>query len=93
LSFNSFSTALPVGFANLTDLISLNLSSAGFTGQIPNDISKLTKLVSLDLSALSFPGSPALKLKKPNFATLVQNLTHLTELLLDGVNISAHGND
>jgi Leucine-rich repeat (LRR) protein len=69
------------------------LSSAGFTGQIPNDISKLTKLVSLDLSALSFPGSPALKLKKPNFATLVQNLTHLTELLLDGVNISAHGND
>ncbi|KAL9336946.1 hypothetical protein Peur_071434 [Populus x canadensis] len=93
LSFNSFSTALPVGFANLTDLISLNLSTAGFTGQIPNDISKLTKLVSLDLSALSFPGSPALKLEQPNFATLVQNLTHLTELLLDGVNISAHGND
>lgn len=93
LSFNSFSTALPVGFANLTDLISLNLSNAGFTGQIPNDFSKLTKLVSLDLSALSFPGSPALKLEQPNFATLVQNLTHLTELLLDGVNISAHGND
>ncbi|KAL3569769.1 hypothetical protein D5086_029659 [Populus alba] len=93
LSFNSFDTALPVGFANLKDLISLNLSSAGFTGQIPNDFSKLTKLVSLDLSALSFPGGPALKLEKPNFATLVQNLTHLTELLLDGVNISAHGND
>ncbi|XP_011046863.1 PREDICTED: receptor-like protein 12 [Populus euphratica] len=93
LSFNSFSTALPVGFANLTDLISLNLFSAGFTGQIPNGFSKLTRLVSLDLSALSFPGSRALKLEKPNFATLVQNLTHLTELLLDGVNISAHGND
>ncbi|KAJ6865339.1 hypothetical protein NC651_035805 [Populus alba x Populus x berolinensis] len=93
LSFNSFDTALPVGFANLTDLISLNLSTAGFTGQIPNDFSKLTRLVSLDLSALYFPGSPALKLEKPNFATLVQNLTHLTELLLDGVNISAHGND
>ncbi|KAH8484619.1 hypothetical protein H0E87_026392 [Populus deltoides] len=93
LSFNSFSTALPVGFANLTDLISLNLSSAGFTGQIPNDISKLTKLVSLDLSANSFLGGPPLKLEQPNLATLVQNLTHLTELLLDGVNISAHGND
>jgi Leucine-rich repeat (LRR) protein len=93
LSFNRFSTALPVGFANLTDLISLNLSNAGFTGQIPNDISKLTKLVSLDLSADSFPGGPALKLEKPNFATLVQNLIHLTELLLDGVNISANGND
>ncbi|KAH8484621.1 hypothetical protein H0E87_026393 [Populus deltoides] len=93
LSFNIFSTALPVGFANLTDLISLNLSSAGFTGQIPIEISKLTRLVSLDLSTNCFPGSPALKLEKPNFATLVQNLTHLTELLLDGVNISAHGND
>ncbi|KAG6744275.1 hypothetical protein POTOM_052991 [Populus tomentosa] len=93
LSSNSFSTALPVGFANLTDLISLNLSNAGFTGQIPIEILKLTRLVSLDLSALSFPGGPALKLEKPNFATMVQNLTHLTELLLDGVNISAHGND
>ncbi|KAJ6865330.1 hypothetical protein NC651_035799 [Populus alba x Populus x berolinensis] len=93
LAFNSFDTALPVGFANLTDLISLNLSRAGFTGQIPNDFSKLTKLVSLDLSAIFFLGGPPLKLEKPNFATLVQNLTHLTELLLDGVNISAHGND
>ncbi|XP_061954830.1 receptor like protein 22-like [Populus nigra] len=93
LSFNRFSTALPVGFANLTDLISLNLSNAGFTGQIPIEISKLTRLVSLDLSDFSFLGGPALKLEKPNFATLVQNLTHLTELLLDGVNISAHGND
>ncbi|KAL9374382.1 hypothetical protein Peur_034002 [Populus x canadensis] len=93
LSANSFSTALPVGFANLTDLISLNLSNAGFIGQIPNDFSKLTKLVSLDFSTIPFFGGPALKLEKPNFATLVQNLTHLTELLLDGVNISAHGND
>ncbi|KAJ6865335.1 hypothetical protein NC651_035803 [Populus alba x Populus x berolinensis] len=93
LSFNIFSTTLPVGFANLKDLISLNLSSAGFTGQIPNDFSKLTKLVSLDLSSIFFFGGPPLKLEKPNFATLIQNLTHLTELLLDGVNISAHGND
>jgi len=93
LSFNSFSTALPVGFANLTDLISLNLSNAGFIGQIPIEILKLTRLVSLDLSTNSFVGGPALKLEKPNFASLVQNLTHLTELLLDGVNISAHGND
>ncbi|KAL9374381.1 hypothetical protein Peur_034001 [Populus x canadensis] len=93
LSFNRFSTALPVGFANLTDLISLNLSNAGFTGQIPIEILKLTRLVSLDLSTVTFLAGPALKLEKPNFATLVQNLTHLTELLLDGVNISAHGND
>nr|TKR90256.1 hypothetical protein D5086_0000236360 [Populus alba] len=93
LSSNSFSSALPVGFANLTDLISLNLSSAGFTGQIPIEILKLTRLVSLDLSTNPFLVGPPLKLEKPNFATLVQNLTQLTELLLDGVNISAHGND
>ncbi|KAB5520050.1 hypothetical protein DKX38_024369 [Salix brachista] len=93
LSFNTFNTTLPVRFANLTDLISLNLSNAGFIGQIPNDISKLTKLVSLDLSTSSFLGGPALKIEKPNLATLVQNLAHLEELILDGVNISAQGND
>ncbi|KAB5520048.1 hypothetical protein DKX38_024367 [Salix brachista] len=89
----NFNTPLPVRFANLTDLISLNLSNAGFIGQIPNDISKLTKLVSLDLSTNYFLGGPALKLEKPNFATLVQNLTHLEELILDSVKISAQGND
>ncbi|KAF9665246.1 hypothetical protein SADUNF_Sadunf16G0102600 [Salix dunnii] len=93
LSSNSFNTTLPVRFASLTDLISLNLSSAGFIGQIPNDISKLTKLVSLDLSTNYFLGGPALELEKPNFATLVQNLAHLEELILDGVNISAQGSD
>ncbi|KAJ6303462.1 hypothetical protein OIU77_017359 [Salix suchowensis] len=93
LSVNSFSTPLPASFASLTDLISLNLSNAGFIGQIPNDISKLTKLVSLDLSTDYFLGGPALKLEKPNLATLVQNLAQLEELILDGVNISAQGTD
>ncbi|KAJ6755696.1 LEUCINE-RICH REPEAT RECEPTOR PROTEIN KINASE EMS1-LIKE [Salix purpurea] len=93
LSVNSFNTPLPASFANLTDLISLNLSNAGFIGQIPNDISKLTKLVSLDLSTNYFLGGPALKLEKPNLATLVQNLAQLEELILDGVNISAQGSD
>ncbi|KAJ6303461.1 hypothetical protein OIU77_017358 [Salix suchowensis] len=93
LSSNSFNTPLPVRFANLTDLISLNLSNAWFIGQIPNDISKLTKLVSLDLSSNSFLGGPALKLEKPNLATLVQNLAQLEELILDGVDISAQGSD
>ncbi|KAJ6778094.1 LEUCINE-RICH REPEAT RECEPTOR PROTEIN KINASE EMS1-LIKE-RELATED [Salix koriyanagi] len=93
LSFNSFNTTLPVRFATLTDLISLNLSSAGFIGQIPNDISKLTMLVSLDLSTNYFLEGPVLKLEKPNLATLVQNLAHLEELILDGVDISAQGSD
>ncbi|CAK7343840.1 unnamed protein product [Dovyalis caffra] len=93
LSFNNFNTTLPVRFANLKDLVSLNLSNAGFVGQIPIEISKLTRLVSLDLSTLYFPGVLSLKLEKPNLATLVQNLTQLTELHLDGVTISAHGKD
>ncbi|KAJ6755697.1 LEUCINE-RICH REPEAT RECEPTOR PROTEIN KINASE EMS1-LIKE [Salix purpurea] len=57
LSSNSFNTPLPVRFANLTDLISLNLSNAWFIGQIPNDISKLTKLT---FSADSFEGNQGL---------------------------------
>ncbi|KAJ6968949.1 hypothetical protein NC653_036810 [Populus alba x Populus x berolinensis] len=93
LSYNQLSGQIPQQLASMTFLSVLNLSYNRLVGQIPNDFSKLTKLVSLDLSALSFPGGPALKLEKPNFATLIQNLTHLTELLLDGVNISAHGND
>ncbi|KAJ6755698.1 LEUCINE-RICH REPEAT RECEPTOR PROTEIN KINASE EMS1-LIKE-RELATED [Salix purpurea] len=56
LSFNSFSTPLPASFANLTDLISLNLSTAGFIGQIPNDISKLTRLNLAQLEELILDG-------------------------------------
>ncbi|KAF2306445.1 hypothetical protein GH714_018161 [Hevea brasiliensis] len=94
LSFNDFKTSFPVGFANLTGLISLNLSNAGFMGQIPIEISIMTKLVSLDLSMLYYlPGVSSIKLEKPNFATLVHNLTQLRELNLDGVNISANGNE
>ncbi|KAJ9128927.1 hypothetical protein P3X46_034322 [Hevea brasiliensis] len=93
LSFNDFNTSFPAGFANLTGLISLNLSNAGFMGQIPIEISIMTKLVSLDLSMLYLPGVPSIKLEKPNFATLVQNLTQLRELRLDGVNISVNRNE
>ncbi|KAJ6316052.1 hypothetical protein OIU78_019351 [Salix suchowensis] len=56
LSVNSFNTTLPARFASLTDLISLNLSNAGFIGQIPNDISKLTKLNLAQLEELILDG-------------------------------------
>ncbi|KAF2306448.1 hypothetical protein GH714_018176 [Hevea brasiliensis] len=84
LSFNNFNTSFPAGFANLTRLISLNLSNAGFMGQIPIEISNITKLVTLDLSMLYYLGVRSLKLEKPNLATLVQSLTQLRELRLDG---------
>ncbi|XP_057998031.1 receptor-like protein 7 isoform X2 [Hevea brasiliensis] len=93
LSFNNFNTSFPAGFASLTRLISLNLSYAGFMGQIPIEISTMTKLVTLDLSMLYYRRVRSLKLEKPNLATLVQSLTQLRELRLDGVSISANGNE
>ncbi|KAI9153122.1 hypothetical protein LWI28_006164 [Acer negundo] len=95
LAFNKFnSTQIPSRLANLTNLKHLNLSYAGFAGQIPSEISGMTRLVTLDLSTKSFIGSLPLKLENPNLRVLVQNLSKLRELYLDGVNISSsHGNE
>ncbi|TYJ50965.1 hypothetical protein E1A91_A01G246500v1, partial [Gossypium mustelinum] len=92
LALNQFMTAFPTIFDKLENLRYLNLSEAGFTGQIPIEISRLTRLVTLDLSIDTLFGTP-LKLEKPNLKTLVQNLTKLRFLYLDGVNISATGNE
>ncbi|KAK8473915.1 hypothetical protein V6N13_149225 [Hibiscus sabdariffa] len=59
-------------------------NSNGFTGKIPVGISYLTKLVTLDLSQIS-------SLEMPNLKMVVQNLTGLKNLYLDGVNTSANG--
>ncbi|MBA0786407.1 hypothetical protein Gotri_026242, partial [Gossypium trilobum] len=92
LAYNKFKSAIPTAFDKLENLSYLNLSHADFEGQIPIEISRLTRLVTLDLSVLSFFSSP-LKLEKPNLEMLVQNLTKLRFLYLDGVNISATGNE
>ncbi|KAI7997076.1 Receptor-like protein 6 [Camellia lanceoleosa] len=90
LAYNNFNfTQVPPSFGNLTRLTHLNLSNANLAGQIPIVLSHMTKLVTLDLSTLYFPGAPSLKLENPNLLKLVQNLTGLKTLLLDGVNISA----
>ncbi|PSS34704.1 inactive leucine-rich repeat receptor-like protein kinase [Actinidia chinensis var. chinensis] len=92
LANNSFKFAqIPPSFGNLTSLRYLNLSMAGFNGQIPIELSLLTRLAVLDLSSLYFPGTPSLQLENPNLLTLLRNLNKLTELHLDGVNISAKG--
>ncbi|CAB4297857.1 unnamed protein product [Prunus armeniaca] len=94
---------IPSAIGRLTNLRYLNLSFNAYFGQIPIGISHLTKLVTLDLSenffieaqseSFSFgTQSENLKLKNPNLSMLIQNLTELTELYLDDVNISsAHG--
>ncbi|KAF2306446.1 hypothetical protein GH714_018167 [Hevea brasiliensis] len=76
-------------------VIGLNLSNESISGGIDKSvaISRKKKLVTLDLSMLYRPGVPSLKLEKPNFATLLQNLTQLGELRLDGVNACANGNE
>ncbi|KAL5539827.1 hypothetical protein UlMin_042294 [Ulmus minor] len=86
LSLNRFNSTIPARVGNLTTLNYLNLSNAGFMGQIPIDISHLTSLITLDLSV------SLLKLEKPSLFMLIQNLTKLEELYLDGVNMSSTRN-
>ncbi|XP_021891012.1 receptor-like protein 12 [Carica papaya] len=90
LSFNNFNRSqIPSQISKLGNLVYLNLSNAGFGGQIPIEISRLTRLASLDLS--NFFLGDSLVLQNPNLTMLVQNLSHLTELYLDGVRISERG--
>ncbi|KAK8563937.1 hypothetical protein V6N13_005843 [Hibiscus sabdariffa] len=94
LAYNTFIPEFPSGFGNLKNLSYLNLSNAGFTGQIPLGISHMTKLVTLDLSVrYLLTLRSLLKLEKPNLKMLVQNLTGLKNLYLDGINISANGKE
>ena len=62
----------------------LNLTSSFFAGNVPSEISQLSKLVSLDLS-----WNYMLRIETPSLKRLVQNLTHLTELVLNDVNMSS----
>ncbi|KAM4080578.1 hypothetical protein ACJW30_11G028100 [Castanea mollissima] len=69
------------GFANMTHL---NLTESYFAGNFPSEISHLSKLVSLDLSLNYY-----MRIETPSLKRVVQNLTHLTELVLDYVNMSS----
>ncbi|MFQ6652845.1 hypothetical protein Gotur_024525 [Gossypium turneri] len=92
LAYNTLSFSFPCGFDKLSNLRYLNLSNAGFTGQVPAEISRLTNLITLDLSVNLFL-SDGRQLEKPNLKMLVENLTRLRSLHLDGVKISARGNE
>uniref|UniRef100_A0A7N2LHQ8 Receptor-like protein 12 n=2 Tax=Quercus lobata TaxID=97700 RepID=A0A7N2LHQ8_QUELO len=89
------------GFANMTHLNLAGFSVAGssvsgpyipdfsipgssFAGNVPSEISHLSKLVSLDLSS-----NIDMRIETPNLKSLIQNLTHLTELVLYGIDMSS----
>ncbi|XP_027907881.1 receptor-like protein 7 [Vigna unguiculata] len=93
LAGNNFSSAIPSGFNKLENLTYLNLSWSGFEGQIPVEISQMTRLVTLDLSSFSSLTGHGLKLENPNLRKLVQNLTSIRQLYLDGVSISDAGHE
>ena len=62
----------------------LNLIGSSVVGNFPSEIFHLSKLVSLDLS-FNF----GMRIETPSLKRLVQNLTHLSELVLDYVNMSS----
>ena len=88
LAFNNINFVIPTKMINLKSLTSLNLSKTGFVGQIPMEIAQLTRLTILDLSSLYLLGGSALTLESPNMVKLVQNLSEVRELYLDGISLS-----
>ncbi|QHO07908.1 Receptor-like protein [Arachis hypogaea] len=94
LAINNFNSVIPAGFNKLKNLTYLNLSYAGFVGDIPVEISQLTRLVTLDISSsYSYFAQRQLRLKNPNMQKIVQKLTRIRQLYLDGVTITAQGHE
>ncbi|KAK8648476.1 hypothetical protein V6N13_129228 [Hibiscus sabdariffa] len=78
LSSSCFHGQIPTEMANLTRLVSLDLSHQ-------DDCYWRNHYSGYDFAAL--------KLEKPNFQTLIKNLKLLTELYLDGVDIFTHSSN
>ncbi|XP_021288780.1 receptor-like protein 12 [Herrania umbratica] len=84
LAFNYFNfSKMSTNFGRFTSLLHLNLSYS-LTGQVPSQVSHLSKLVSLDLSRNYLQ-----TLDKHTFEGLVENLTEVRQLFLDGINMSS----
>ncbi|XP_024187612.1 receptor-like protein 7 isoform X3 [Rosa chinensis] len=91
LAENDFNgSSIPSAIGKLTELRYLNLRRAHFSDHIPIEISLLTRLVTLDLSDNYYHSS---EVENLNLSMLIQNLTELTELYLDSVEISGQGSD
>ncbi|KAK4594637.1 hypothetical protein RGQ29_018357 [Quercus rubra] len=85
LAWNDFNdSAISSKFGGFADMTHLNLSYSIVAGNFPSEISHLSKLVSLDFSYNDY-----MRIETPSLKRLVQNLTHLTELVLDRVDMSS----
>ncbi|MED6209474.1 hypothetical protein PIB30_055065 [Stylosanthes scabra] len=92
LAYNGFNSSIPSKFNKLKNLTYLNLSNAGFAGQVvPIEISQLTRLVTLDLSFFDETSDRRNEIR--NLGKLVQNLTNIRKMYLDGVSISVEGHE
>ena len=79
LAYNDFDhSAISSKFGGFANMTHLNLTDSSFAGNVPSEISHLSKLVSLDLSS-----NIDMRIETPNLKRLIQNLTHLTELVLN----------
>ncbi|MCE2055332.1 hypothetical protein HAX54_042426 [Datura stramonium] len=86
LSMNDFSQSqIPPNFGGFINLMHLDLSNSGFTGQIPSEISYLSKLHSLRI----IDYSDGFRLEPFDFQQLLTNLTQLRELVFYSVSISS----
>ncbi|RXI01431.1 hypothetical protein DVH24_014780 [Malus domestica] len=89
----SYGSRIPSAIGKLTNSRYLNLSYSYYDGEgkIPVEISQLTRLAVLDISqSYNMWYRP---FESPNLSMVFHNLTDLTEIYLDGVNISAQGNE
>ncbi|MFQ6641984.1 hypothetical protein Gotur_016039, partial [Gossypium turneri] len=88
LAYNDFNLSeIPSELGRFTSLFYLNLSNTGFLGEVPSQVSHLSKLVSLDLS-FSIYGNGQLTIDKHALEGLVQNLTEVRHLFLDGMEMA-----
>ena len=83
LSYNLFDGFhISYQFGRFSNMIHLDLSNSGFSGQVPLELSYLSNLVTLDLSQ-----NYELKLETSSWKRIVANLTNLRQLSLSDVSM------